>query len=225
MVNSSFNWLVWLGYKCLKLLLAVILWVLVEVLYFSVHIFLYIYSFEWFNVWTVVACFHVSSRIQNLLTISRKPLNKNLIGQGAWLIVFASVPLDEYSVTQARHHGVLFLHPSEAQQQLNEVQRIWGILRPGGFTLNSFFASVIHGAWAKRLDNLDSVFWLYVVLSLCCVTRSNRFIEALLFKHFSMIKTYSWLRFYIYTSPNYRRIPVDFWRTCSLHDWLGHAFH
>ncbi len=36
--------------------------------------------------------------------------------------------LDECSVTLARH-GVLFLDPSEAQQQLNEVQRIRGISR------------------------------------------------------------------------------------------------
>ncbi len=36
--------------------------------------------------------------------------------------------LNECSVTQARH-GVLFLDPSEAQQQLNEVQRIQGISR------------------------------------------------------------------------------------------------
>lgn len=36
--------------------------------------------------------------------------------------------LDEHFVTHARH-GVLFLDPSEAQQQLNEVQRIRGISR------------------------------------------------------------------------------------------------
>lgn len=169
-MNRSFNWRVWLGYKCHKLLLAVILWVLVEVLYFSVHVFLYIYSFEWFNVWTFVACFHVSSRIQNLLTISRKTIKQEFDWSGGVAYCLRERSLDEYSVCQARHHGVLFLHPSEAQQQLNEVQRIWGILRPGGFTLNSFFASVIHGACAKRLDNHDTVFWLYVVLSLYRVT-------------------------------------------------------
>lgn len=102
--------------------------------------------------------------IQNILTVFPEiPLKQESDWSrgGAYCLLERS--LGESSVSQTRHGTLLNLDPSEAQQRLNEVQRIRGILRPGGFTLNTFLASVIHGAGVKRLDNHDSVFWLCVV--------------------------------------------------------------
>lgn len=173
-VNRSFNGLVWLGYKSHKHLLLFCKFSLKCCTYLCTFSCIFI-LLSGLTFGHLLPVFMWAQGYRTSWLFPEIPLNKNLIGQGAWFTVFANVHWMNI-LSLKRHHGVLFLHPSEAQQQLNEVQRFWGILRPGGFTLNSFFASVIHGACAKRLDNHDTVFWLYVVLSLYCVTWSNRFI-------------------------------------------------
>lgn len=141
----------------------VILWFLVDILFLHVHV-LYICSFEWFNV-----CEHllpVFIWVQGYTTSLALYFSRNTIKTRIWLVKGRSL------LSARTLIGCVFCHSGAPRGFIFRPQ--WGATAAewtseefhGGFTLNSFLASPIHGAGSKRLEHRDSlcVGWLWIVL-------------------------------------------------------------